>query len=125
MYFFQSLGLYPFGHSWRPSLGVEIDVQRRLGACLWCRCACKASGLPGRGKGQAPPAVETVHIHISSVPSSFFHTSWRLLGIQSLGGPWACRTCSSPVSDCGERGAAGLFLVTVVCCPCQGGTGTN
>lgn len=123
MYFFPTLGLCPFGDSWRLSLGGE-----------WC---CRGDG--GRvhgagvpvGKWSAEKGKRTdttclqnfVHNHISSMPSSYSHTSWRLLGIQRLGGTWAGRTWSSP-EDCGERGAVGVFLV-VVWCPYQGGTGTN
>lgn len=118
MDFFPSLGLCPFGDSWRLSSGGEWCCTE---ACAWCMCACRQVLCREKEKDR-PPALETVHIHISSVPASFFHTFWRLLG--RLGGPWACITCSSP-GGCGERGAAWVFLVIIVWCPCQGGMGTN
>lgn len=124
MDFFPSLGLCPFGDFLETIFGWRVMLQRSLGACAWCGCVCRQVLCREGEKDGHLPWKPFVHIRISSVPSSFFHTSWRLLGIQSLGGPCACRTCSSPV-DCAEPGAAWVFLVVVVRCPCQGDTGTN
>lgn len=104
-------------------LWVERDVAEEIGSVCTVRVC-----LQGRWSAERGKRPDTTHLgnclHSYFLPSSFSQTSRRVLGIQKLGGLWACRTCSSSV-DCGGHGAARVFLVIVVWCPCQRATGTN
>lgn len=106
--------------------GWRVTLQRRLfGSQAWGGCVCRQV-LHREGEESSHRLLweQLVCVGISSVPSS----CWRLPGIRSLGGRWACRTCSNP-TDCGKPvgfvGCCTHGMNVHVWCPCQGRTGTN
>lgn len=68
--------------------GWRVMLQRTLGACVWCGCACRqVLCREGEKDRHHLPWKPFVRIHISSVPSSFFHTSWTFWGFRAWEDP--------------------------------------